>query len=83
MENIKQKITDIIALFVPETKEMLNQPNIIQESLHKIISDSVQAIHFVSLIESEFEVEIDDEYINYDFFSHIDHIITAIRESNF
>ena len=82
MEDVQQKITEIIALFVPENKEILDQPNIIQESLHKIVSDSVQAIHFVSLIESEFEVEIDDEYINYDFFNNIDYIITAIKESN-
>jgi len=80
MEEIQQKITDIIALFVPENKELLDQPHVVQEALHKIVSDSVKAIHFVSLVESEFEIEIDDEYINYDFFSHIDYIVTAVKK---
>jgi acyl carrier protein len=76
---IKQKIIDVINLFVPDTNTVSSfDENIFNESLLKIASDSVKAIHFVSLIESEFEIEINDEHINYEFFSDIEYIINAI-----
>lgn len=79
MTEKKEKVVEIIQLFVPDT--ILIGEETIYESLHAIVSDSVQAIHFISLIENEFEIEIDDEFINYDFFSSIENIINAIEKS--
>ncbi len=49
-----------------------------RSALHIILSNSVQAIHFVTLIESEFEIEFDDEEIDFDFFLSFDHITELV-----
>ena len=43
-------------------------------ALYYIISDSIRAVQFVSLIEDEFEIEIDDDEIDIHFFSDIEKI---------
>jgi acyl carrier protein len=41
------------------------------EPLRIILSDSVQAMNFITLLESEFEIEFDDDEIDLEFFSSI------------
>lgn len=76
----EKRIIEILDMFIPEPMKD-HSDETIKSVLHIIVSDSVQAIRFVTLIESEFEVELDDEYINYDFFSSMDYIIDAIEKS--
>ena len=51
-----------------------------QEILHRIINNSRQTILYVSLIEDEFEIEIEDEDINLDFFTSFDYVEEIIRK---
>jgi acyl carrier protein len=48
-------------------------------ALQIILSNSVQAATFVSIIEEEFEVEFDDDDINLEFFSSLDIILDFIK----
>lgn len=50
-------------------------------ALQNIVSDSSQAIRFVTVVEDEFEVEFADEDIDLDFFSSLS-IIAAIIAKN-
>lgn len=47
--------------------------------LHIISSDSKQAINFVNLIEDEFEIDFDDDEIDFEFFSNFDKIVELIK----
>ena len=51
-----------------------------QEALNRIVNNSGQAILYVSLIENEFEIEIDDEDINLDFFTSFDYVEGIIKK---
>jgi acyl carrier protein len=77
----KEKLCEIMELLVPYPV-CSTDTHLHSNALHQIVSDSMQAIRFISLIESEFEIEFDDDYINSDFFSSIDYILTAIANSS-
>ena len=48
--------------------------------LQAIVSDSMQAITYVTLIESEFDIEFDDDEIDLDFFLSFDEIAKLIAK---
>jgi len=48
--------------------------------LNHLASDSIQAIEFVLLIESEFEIELNDEDINEAFFTSFDYMAKLVLE---
>lgn len=48
--------------------------------LHQIWSDSMQAIHFVTVLEDEFDIEFDDDEINMDFFLSVTSISKLIEK---
>jgi len=50
-----------------------------REALHYIISNSIMATNFVILIEDEFNIEFDDDEVDFDFFSSIDRIVELVR----
>lgn len=43
-----------------------------------ILSDSIQAVNFITLLENEFEIEFDDDEIDLDFFTSFDMIAELI-----
>lgn len=45
-----------------------------------LLSDSVQAVNFVILIEDEFEFEFDDDEIDLGFYSGYDRIVELIQK---
>ena len=49
-----------------------------QKSLFQIVSESTQAMEYVVLIESEFDMEFDDNDIDVEFFSSLDNITDLI-----
>jgi acyl carrier protein len=51
------------------------------DKLRIILSDSVQALHFVTTIEEEFDIEFDDDEIDLDFFLDINTIIDRIQRN--
>lgn len=48
--------------------EQSNEDSGIHTMLYQIWSDSIQAIHFVTMLEDEFDIEFDDDEIDMDFF---------------
>ena len=72
-DQIIDKLRQLAEAFVGETFYDRKSGNE-RSALHIILSDSMQASHFVTLIESEFEIEFDDEEVDFDFFKSFDHI---------
>ncbi len=52
------------------------------ERLFVIGSESVIALEFILAVEDEFNVEIDDDMINPNFFADYDYIANCVAESN-
>mgnify|MGYP002535201098 CR=1 FL=1 len=48
--------------------------------LELLVSDSIQAINFIVLLEDEFEIEFPDEVISMDFFESVEFVANAIYE---
>ena len=51
-------------------------------ALQEIASESMQAIEYIILLESEFEMEFDDNDVNVEFFSKLDSIAGLITEQS-
>lgn len=51
-------------------------------ALQEIASESMQAIEYIMLLESEFEMEFDDNDVNVEFFSNLDNIAALIAEQS-
>lgn len=80
IDHIKNQLLEIIAQFVPNFNVHGLTSNEINKGLHGIMSHSQQAIAFVSVIEDEFDIEIDDEDINLDVFLDFSKIIELISK---
>jgi hypothetical protein len=65
---IKNKLIDITKDFINDPAIELDEDD--QKVLLSIVSDSVLAINYVSLLEDEFEIEFDDDVIDLDFFAN-------------
>ena len=46
-----------------------------------MLSDSLQAMQWVVAIESEFDIEFDDEEISVEFFGELSHIVRLVERS--
>lgn len=51
-------------------------------ALQEIASESMQAIEYILLLESEFQMEFDDNDVNVEFFSNLDSITGLIAEQS-
>ncbi len=76
---IKTNLYELTDTFLDGTFEVSRED---QETvvLNHLASDSIQAIEFVLLIESEFEIELNDEDINEEFFSNFDYMAGLVLE---
>jgi len=72
---IKQQLIQIIDELIPL------QNSSVEEKLILIGSESIRMVAFLSAIENEWDIEIDDDLINRDFFLNIDIIIAAIEKT--
>ena len=50
----------------------------INDKLHIILSESIQALTLVATIEDEFDIEFDDDEIDIDFFLDVDHMFNIL-----
>jgi len=80
MNNIEESVLNIITEFDSQLIANNASEDIINKSLHSIMSHSQQAISFISAIEEDFDIEIDDEFINLDIFLNFNKIINLINE---
>ncbi len=76
MKSNKQRVIEIISTFSDETD--LTEIKQINKILHIIMSHSQQAIFFISSIEDEFDIEINDEDINLDNILYFDKLLNLI-----
>lgn len=80
-EVLKEKIQELTIQFV---KSCVGDENINHltpdEMLQIIITDSVQALNYIVLLEDEFELEIDDEDISLSLFQSINNVCNVINK---
>lgn len=74
-DNIKKVLRELTGDFIDER---INNEDMELQSLYQIVSDSMQAMEYVVLIESEFDMEFDDNDIDVEFFSSLDKITDLI-----
>lgn len=74
-DNIKKTLRELTGDFIDER---INNDDEELRILYQIVSDSMQAMEYVVLIESEFDMEFDDNDIDVEFFSSLDHISDLI-----
>ena len=77
MNNNRQKIIEIISTFSGKTN--FSETAQIDKSLYIIMSHSQQAILFISSIEDEFDIEIDDEEVRLDNFLNFTNLINLVE----
>ena len=71
--NTKDRIVDIV-------KDILKTETVDDDSLYLIVTESRVAINFVTMIEDEFDIEIDDDDIDVEFFNSIDEIASRLEK---
>ncbi|RKY68033.1 MAG: hypothetical protein DRQ02_05460 [Candidatus Latescibacterota bacterium] len=78
IDSIKKQLYELTETFLDGSFEF-SKDGEGRSVLHIILSDSIQAVNFVALIENEFEIEFDDEEIDLDFFLSFDRIAQLIK----
>ena len=77
----KKKINEIIfSLAGYDSKTQKNDQNKINEILYQVVSESSQAIRFITIIEDEFNIELDDDDIDIAFFESTGKMAEIIKK---
>lgn len=76
MDNIliKQKIEEIINSFVDD-KELT-----LKDKVHIILSESYQALNYISSIEDEFDIDFDDDDVDMEFFLNVQKVEMLVKK---
>lgn len=77
--DIKKTLHDLTSDFVARE---INTEADESYALQEIASESMQAIEYIILLESEFVMEFDDSDVNIEFFSSLDSIAALIVEQS-
>lgn len=80
VETISKKIKNIINEWFSIDSEYIHFGY--NEKLQIILSESTQALSFVTTIEDEFDLEFDDDEVDLDFFMDLNIIIERIKAHN-
>ncbi|WDF77678.1 hypothetical protein PQ469_27700 [Mucilaginibacter sp. KACC 22773] len=79
---IKNKILVIVDQLISAQPELRNSETmLVDDKLNVLISESSQALVFITTIEDEFDVELDDDDIDLDFFTDVDVMIARIKKN--
>ncbi|MCD7963758.1 MAG: phosphopantetheine-binding protein [Rikenellaceae bacterium] len=80
MDNKDTILETIASIVTTVTGKKVSTDYLINSSdpMYWIISDSVKALQFVVLLEEEFEIEFDDDEIDFDFFSKTEQLVDCI-----
>jgi acyl carrier protein len=79
---IKNKILVIVDQLISTQPELRNSETmLVDDKLNVLISESSQALVFITTIEDEFDVELDDDDIDLDFFTDVDVMIARIKKN--
>lgn len=75
------RVKELTELFVSSSADQTMIKSLApDEMLRLIITDSIQAINYIVLLEDEFEVEIDDEDISLSLFETINNVVAVINK---
>ena len=77
-EEIKSKVYQIIDEILISV-ESLPETISYNSKLSIILSESTQALEFITSIEEEFDFDFDDDEINISLFEHVDTLIRIIK----
>ncbi len=81
MDNVKSRLLNLIIEDFSNNESDISIANVAQinRELHLIMSHSKQAIFFITSIEEEFDIEIDDEEVCLDNFLSFENLILLIQ----
>lgn len=82
MEISNKLIQEIIDEFLyenPDSYSTEEQELDYSDKLQIILSESIQALTFVTTIEEEFDIELDDDEIDMDFFRSVETIVKRVN----
>jgi acyl carrier protein len=79
MDKTKQQLLEIAESILGDSIDTASEETE-NKALHVLLSESVQVINFINIIEDEFEIEFDDEQIDLDFFQSFNNIVRIINE---
>lgn len=78
-DDIRKTLHDLTSDFVARA---INTEADELNALQEIASESMQAIEYILLLESEFQMEFDDNDVNVEFFSNLDNIVALIAQQS-
>jgi len=78
---IKDQVTSIINNILKYGSDINIDDLTVQDKLNIIISESSQALELLTTIEDEFDIELDDDDVDLDFFTNIDVMIVKIAQT--
>lgn len=78
---IKKKIDSIINGILGRDPALQLGDMSIEDKMNIIISESSQALEFVTTVEDEFDIELDDDDIDLDFFIKADTMIDRVSNN--
>ena len=78
--DIIQRLSALAAAFT-ESEIPFRSELEVQKVISEMLSDSLQAMQWVVAIESEFDIEFDDEEISVEFFGELSHIVRLVERS--
>ena len=73
---VENKIVEIVNSYFGDRKDLT-----LNDKLAHILSESSQAIDFVSAIEEEFAIDLDDDEIDLDFFLDFNVLTSRVKRS--
>jgi acyl carrier protein len=74
-KNVKQRIQEIIDTYFANLEVPARDYS---TKLQMLLSESAQALSFVTTLEDEFSIEFEDDEIDINFFLDIDHITDSV-----
>ncbi|MET3500774.1 acyl carrier protein [Mucilaginibacter rubeus] len=79
---IKNKLLVIVDQLINAQSELHNSDTmLIDDKLNVLISESSQALVFITTIEDEFDVELDDDDIDLEFFTDVNVMTARIKRN--
>ncbi|GGB29394.1 MULTISPECIES: hypothetical protein [Mucilaginibacter] len=79
---IKNKLLVIVDQLINAQPELHNSDTmLIDDKLNVLISESSQALVFITTIEDEFDVELDDDDIDLEFFTDVNVMTARIKRN--
>ncbi|UKB84723.1 hypothetical protein LF887_03505 [Chryseobacterium sp. MEBOG06] len=79
---IKEKVINVLEEIFKEDNisHIFPEDGTLDDKLQMLISESLIALQITCSLEDEFEIEFEDDEVDYDFFSSIDSIVETVQK---